>query len=134
MKQPAFLACVCALCLLLLVGCTRRESAPPPPSTQNPPVYPGARQLEISSEPGYGPVPAKVIAYSVTAQPAAVFGFYDNALSKDNWKVSHMETSNELNGYWTDNCPEYHLIVSALPQDNGVSNVTLKLTTSACID
>src|SRR5437870_4375848 len=106
----------CLTGLVLLTACTRNGSATPPASTQNPPLYPGARHVFTETVEGLKYIPATRISFEVDADNDAIVAFYENALAKDGWQPRTQQTPNELHFSWLEGCPNYGLDIITTPK------------------
>ena len=123
-------ACLCMLCIL--VACTVHGSATPPPSTQNPPLYPDARQVQVRNDGIIGNIPIRVISFQATADPEDVLAFYKEALPKEQWLLRDTEDANKMHFSWNEGCPLYGLDITVKSQGDVETYVELRLVGEPC--
>src|SRR5438477_5713240 len=65
----------------------------PPASTNPPPIYPGAKQVQFQKEGFEGKYSfgQYLITFETSDKPDAINAFYKNALAKDGWRQSPEE-------------------------------------------
>ena len=79
--------------LTLSLSCTSRNSgaSKPLPSFANPPIYPGALNVEVENLPSGNKEPARHITFDAPDEPAKVLDFYKGLLLKEGWMVRKNE-------------------------------------------
>src|SRR4051794_18246177 len=122
------------LWLILLLGfsgCSLIPAPTPPSSTQYPPIYPGAQQVQTQILSTYaGPYNDKHISFQTTDRPEDVLAFYRTTLSKDGWQPPPVSApSNTLFMGWVDGSanPAFRLEIVMKSTTNGVIQVELTL-------
>ena len=100
----------------------------PPASTQNPPIYPGAQEVEIEAlETSWERLR---ISYNTNAKPQDVIEFYGQTLQKDGWRTDNSLVKPHF--YWIEGCPVFGLDLELTEANPGETSVKLRLTRELC--
>ena len=117
-----------SICLAL--GCTMHPNGTPPASTQNPPVYPSARIVQVTTTKGIKGIPGKRVELETSGAPEAVLAFYTDTLQKDGWLSER--TGDGIHFSWLDGCPVYGFDVVVKVSDSKVTVIETELTKEYC--
>jgi hypothetical protein len=122
------------LMLGTLVGCSLIGSSQPPPSTQKPPSYPKAQEVQVQTVKGIKGIPAEQTTFTTTDSFESVKDFYKQSLLSDGWAETNYQPSpNGLHFHWIEGCPVYGLDLTLETDDKGQTVVKLKLQREDCI-
>ena len=142
---------LCLMCLAGLTSCSGGDNVPfvnIPQAALNPPLYPGAQQLQATPETFYSydanwqnrqDVTVRRVTLVTPDDVDAVFAFYKELLSKEGWEPRTPDSqpgSAEVIFDWKEgSCPEYYFEV-AVSRDSGNTLTQVQLTPMqyTCID
>lgn len=136
MKVKGHYLCVYSLLILVLlvsVACMPSTPSAPPSSTQQPPSYPGAKQVKTWKTDGMrGPVQH---ATFTTGDPSeTILAFYKNTLLKDGWEFNQdLSTSNKFSFVWLDqgsNGATYNMTITTIGTSMNQIGVEIVISTT----
>jgi hypothetical protein len=130
-----YFSCVslAAAILVLLAACYSFLAQQPPQSALNPPVYPGAQQVQDKKSDGErGPI--RVITFERSSTPTQVLGYYTDLLQRDGWELhTGLSEPSKLYFGWVDGAsssPAYELYVDVKSSSTWQTHVELTLKTT----